>query len=81
MISSPKAKAVRFDDRYLHVELVDQRIISAPLAWFAPLLQATLPQLANYKLICQRTGIEWPDLDYHLSIEGLLQGHLGVRAA
>lgn len=81
MNSSPKAKAIRFDDRYLHVELADQRIISAPLAWFPALLQATLPQLAHYKLICQRTGIEWPDLDYHLSIEGLLLGQSGARAA
>lgn len=42
---------------------------------------ATLAQLANYRFICRGTGIEWPGLDYHLSIEAMLvEGRL-LKAA
>ena len=68
-----KGKEVHFDDTYLHVKLDDDRIISTPIEWYQPLKNATLSQLKNYKLICKNTGIEWEDLDYHLSIESMLQ--------
>lgn len=67
-----KAKSVNFDDTYLHVLLEDERIISTPLKWYEPLKNATISQLKNYKLICKNTGIEWNDIDYHLSVEGML---------
>ena len=66
-----KGKAVRFDDHYLHVELEDGRIISTPMSWYKELQYASLFQLKNYTLIFQETDIEWPDLDYHLSIESM----------
>jgi hypothetical protein len=34
-----------------------------------------------YKFICQGTGIEWPDLDYHLSIESMLFFRAQEKAA
>lgn len=67
-----KAKAVHFDDQYLRVELEDGRVILTPMAWYAELQQASFNQLKNYQLICQGTGIEWVELDYHLSIESML---------
>lgn len=67
-----KAKSVKFDDTYLHVMLEDERVISTPLKWYEPLKNATISQLKNYKLICKNTGIEWSDIDYHLSIERML---------
>jgi uncharacterized protein DUF2442 len=72
MNSSIKGKTVHFDDTYLHVELNDSRIISTPLKWYPELGQATLFQLQNYVFICRGTGIEWPELDYQLSIEAML---------
>ncbi len=71
MSSSPKGKAVRFDEHYLHVELGDRRIISTPMEWYPELRRASFEQLGNYHFICRGTGIEWPDLDYHLSIESM----------
>ena len=68
-----KGKEISFDDKYLHVKLEDDRIISTPLTWYEPLKSATQSQLANYKLICMDTGIEWEELDYHLSIESMLE--------
>lgn len=65
-------KTVHFDDRYLHVELEDGRIISTPISWYNVLQNATLKQLQNYHFICKGTGIEWAELDYQLSVESML---------
>ncbi len=54
-----KAKEVHFDEEYLHVKLEDNRIISTPIEWYAPLKNASIAQLKNYKLICMNSGIEW----------------------
>ena len=81
MTTSLKGKAVRFDDQYLHVELADRRIISTPIDWYPELQQASLNQLRGYRFICQGTGIEWPELDFHLSLEGMLAARDIRRAA
>lgn len=75
MNGSVKGKAVHFDDRFLHVELDDGRIISTPMEWYQNLQSATLRELKNCNFICRGTGIEWPDIDYHLSIESMLAFH------
>lgn len=71
-MSGFQGKALHFDDRYLHVELKDGRIISTPMAWYPELGNASLKQLTDYRFICRDTGIEWPWLDYHLSIESMM---------
>lgn len=81
MNGSPKGKAVRFDDRYLHVELEDGRIISTPMSWYKHLQSVSLLQLKNYQFICRGTGIEWPDIDYHLSIDSMLVSQEERRVA
>ncbi len=73
-MNSLAGKSVRFDDQYLHVELGDGRIISTPINWYPHLKKAPLNQLARWKFICNKTGIEWPNLDYHLSIASMLEG-------
>lgn len=73
---SAKGKSVRFDDQYLHVELEDGRIILTPMMWYRELQEASIRQLTNYRFICGNTGIEWPDLDYHLNIESMLVSQL-----
>ena len=67
-----KGKAVHFNDQYLTVELEDGRVISTPMSWYRELQAASFLQLKNYQFICQRTGIEWAELDYQLSIESML---------
>lgn len=81
MNGNPKGKAVRFDDRYLHVELEDGRVISTPMEWYPELQKATLRQLAQYSFICRNTGIEWAELDYQLSIESMLAYRVHQEAA
>ena len=72
-MSGLAGKEVHFDDRYLHVELEDGRRISTPLTWYPELEQAPVTTLRNYHFICDRTGIEWIDLDYQLSISAMLK--------
>ena len=81
MSSSLKGKAAHFDERYLHVELADRRIISTPMEWYPQLQKASLEQLKNYRFICRGTGIEWRDIDYHLSIESMFATVEGRNAA
>jgi hypothetical protein len=76
-----KGKAVHFDDRYLHVELEDGRVILTPMAWYKELQTATFKQLTNYQFICQGSGIEWAELDYHLSIDSMLMSQNKQQAA
>ena len=71
-----RGKEVRFDDEYLHVKLEDGRIISTPIEWYRPLKNASISQLKEYKFICKNSGIEWESLDYHLSIESMLESVL-----
>lgn len=75
-----KGKSVHFDDRYLRVELQDDRVILTPMLWYKDLQEASLKQLSNYRFICQGSGIEWPELDYHLSIESLLLADIKKHA-
>ena len=76
-----KGKSVHFDDRYLHVELDDGRVISTPMSWYKELQDATLKQLSHYEFICHDSGIEWPELDYHLSIDSMLLANTQRKAA
>lgn len=81
MNTLPKGTAVHFDDRHLHVELEDGRIILTPMTWYEELQQATHQQLCKHQFICQNTGIEWPELDYQLSIESMLAAQSREQAA
>lgn len=74
-------KNVYWDDRHLHVELEDGRIISTPMRWYPELEKATQLQLRGWRLICDGTGLEWEALDYHLSIEAMLVAAPGQHQA
>jgi hypothetical protein len=65
---------VRFDDERLIVDLVDGRMIAAPLAWYPRLLAATAQQRARWEVSGGGYGIHWPEIDEDLSTEGLLRG-------
>jgi Protein of unknown function (DUF2442) len=56
----------------LHVVLADGREVSAPLAWFPRLSEASEAQRRNWRLIGRGIGIHWPDLDEDISVEGPL---------
>lgn len=76
-----RVRDVRCDADNLIVALIDGRTISAPLAWYPRLRDATPEQRAHWEKCAGGFGIHWPDLDEDLSTEGLLRGARAARAA
>ncbi|HET6402282.1 MAG TPA: DUF2442 domain-containing protein [Candidatus Kapabacteria bacterium] len=68
-----RANDLKFTHDYMIVTLEDGRILQMPLDWFPPLRTATRAQLHHYEWIGKGIGIEWPDLDEFLSVEGFLR--------
>jgi hypothetical protein len=72
--SDPTAVSITVTDDELIVSLLDGRRLSIPLAWYPRLLQAAPDERQNWRLLGEGYAIEWPDLDEHIGIEGLLAG-------
>jgi hypothetical protein len=84
MISSLDVRDVEFDsaavdvtvnEDAIMVRLADGREISAPLAWYPRLLDATPEQRNKWQIIGGGYGINWEDLDEDISVRGLLRIH------
>lgn len=73
----PIATGISVSDDDLTVELADGRRIIVPLAWYPRLLHATPAERDNWQLLGDGYAIEWPDLDEHIGVEGLLAGRHG----
>lgn len=68
----PLAVDMAFTDTMLRVILADWREVSAPVAWFTRLLNATAEQRRNWRLIGGGIGIHWESIDEDISVESLL---------
>lgn len=77
-ISEPRAgeriTAVEISDDSLKVDLLDGRSLTVPLAWYPRLLHAAEAQRSNFRVIGGGFVIHWPEVDEHLSSQGLLAG-------
>ena len=73
--SDLRIKSVATSADTLTVEVMDGRTLTVPLAYYPTLLDATEAERKDCHPIGAGYGIEWPRLDYHLSVEGLMQGH------
>jgi hypothetical protein len=69
-----RVKDVRVSADTLSVDLEDGRTITVPLGWYPRLRNATPQQRSNWEICGGGYGIHWPDIDEHLSTEGLLRG-------
>lgn len=58
----------------LIVDLDDGRRIIIPLEWYPRLAYASPKERKNWRLLGDGYAIEWPDLDEHIGVEGLLAG-------
>jgi hypothetical protein len=63
-----QAVAVEFDEAAIRIV----REISAPLAWFPRLRDASAAQRANWRLIGRGEGVHWTEVDEDLSVSALL---------
>ena len=71
----PQAARVTTTEDQLIVDLADGRRLVVPLVWYPRLLHASSVERQNWQLLGDGYAIEWPDLDEHIGIEGLLAGH------
>jgi hypothetical protein len=74
LTADAKAQNVMVTDDTLAVDLSDGRTISVPLAWYPRLMHGTPAERNNWRLIGDKEGIHWPQLDEDISIENLLLG-------
>ena len=72
--TTPRATTVAITESDLIVHLADGRAISVPLAWYPRLLNASIEQRADYRLIGDGEYINWPQVDEDLTVAGLLRG-------
>lgn len=63
----------------LSVTLSDGRVVSAPLAWFPRLLDATPRQRNDWELIGGGIGLHWEEVDEDISVASLLHPENFVR--
>ncbi len=80
-VTDERVLDVRCDEHSLIVDLMDGRTISAPLAWYPLLLNATPEARAKWEKCGGGYGIHWPEIDEDLSTEGLLRGAPAPKAA
>ena len=74
------AVKVSVEGRQVCVALADGREVRFPADLNKRLKGATPKQLGNVELICNGTGLHWPDLDEDLSVQGILDGRFGQAA-
>ena len=72
--NEPLVVDLTITDESLTVGLGDGRSLSMPLAWYPRLEQASEAERANWNLLGGGYAIEWPDLDEHIGVAGLLAG-------
>jgi len=72
--NDPVALRVAVANEKFTVDLADGRSLVVPLAWYPRLLRATPAERQNWQLLGDGYAIEWPDLDEHIGVEGLVAG-------
>ena len=77
---SISAKAIRFDDSTLWVDLQDGRTVGVPIAWFPRLLAASAKERAAGQISASGHGLHWEELDEDISVAGLLAGRGDMSA-
>ncbi len=72
--NEPAAATVAFSHNSLIITLTDGRSLTVPLQWYPRLLYASTKERNNWQLLGNGYAIEWPDIDEHIGVEGLLAG-------
>jgi len=72
--TDPIAINVSFTNEKLVVDLADGRVLLVPLNWYPRLLHASDQERQRWQLLGEGYAIEWPDVDEHIGIEGLVAG-------
>ena len=73
-----RAIKVELTDDQLCVTLADGREVRNPIEFYPRLAKADKKVRSNFRIMAQGIGIEWPDLDEHLSTEGIVLGRRAI---
>jgi hypothetical protein len=76
----PVAVSALVEDDKLVVGLADGRSLVVPLAWYPRLLHGSGAERSNWQLLGDGSAIQWPDLDEHIGVEGLLAGRRSAES-
>ena len=74
LLTIPLIQKVTITDEALSVDLSDGRTISVPLAWYPRLLNGSILERNDYRLIADGSGIHWHQLDEDISLKNLILG-------
>ena len=74
VLEAEPAAAIQVSDQWLTIELTDGRVLRVPLSWYPRLALATAAEREHWRLLSGGYAAEWPDLDEHIGVEGLLAG-------
>ena len=70
----PLAIDISIGSENMIVELADERSLTIPLDWYPGLFHGAPEERQCWQLLGDGYAIEWPDLDEHIGVEGLLAG-------
>ena len=68
---------VTFDEKYMHVELTDQRMISIPLWWIPTVYNASMEERRKFEINQSRTMIIWDPAKCKINDEINIADYLG----
>ena len=68
---------VKFDEKYMHVELTDQRVISIPLWWIPTVYNASMENRRKFEINQNRTMIIWDPERSGINDEITIADYLG----
>ena len=72
-----KAVSAWYEDGRICILMADKKEIRFPVELNRKLKDAPVEKVKNVELICDGTGLHWPDLDEDLSVTGILEGKYG----
>ena len=72
---------VTFDEKYMHVELTDERVISIPLMWIPTLYNASDENRRTYEISQNRSMIIWDPQKSGINDEINIVDYLGPTRA
>jgi hypothetical protein len=68
---------VRIDEKYIHIELMDERILSIPLWWIPTLHNADMEERAKVEINRSRTMLIWDPAKCAINDELRISDYLG----
>ena len=71
------AEKAWYENNMICILLSDKKEIRFPVETNTKLKMASDLQRANIEIICNGTGLHWPDLDEDLSMTGIIEGRYG----